>query len=418
MLKKLRLRLKREWTIFQSLPRDTRRFFGAALTYNLFDALVFTYTYAYLFSQTDSFIAVATYNTAFYITLLLGFFVTGTLLTIASSKTLFIVSSILQALSLFSVFFIPEVTMVLIVVAGSVCGLFQGIYWSVRNSVYMSFTNDDNRHYFEGLKSMLSSGSDMVLLALAGWFIATSDLFGILTKIQAYRLVGLLGVAILTVGTLFLSKATFPVLHITVLRIKKVSQHWGLFRIFIVVSAVQFALATSVPETLTLYFLGDEGMLGSLQAVFVILSALMIYILGRKTNKTHRFKLLLASALPLMLLSLSLLISQYSVLIVGYLLSMSLSNQLFWFTYFPVFSRAVEYEQTDESKQYPYILDHEIWINVSRIISTLVYVALVTHLGDVKGMFIALFLGALMQLTTALVARPLLKLQNKIKPNT
>lgn len=412
MLYRYKKRIHAEWNHFLRLPVDTRRFFGAALGYNLFDSILFTYAYAFMFAQTDSFIAVATFNVVFYVTLLAGFFVNIALLKVFASKQLFIVSGILQAASLFSIFYLPDISLATIAAVGAVCGLFQGIYWSVRNSVYLSFTNDDNRHYYEGLKTTLSSSGDMVLLALAGWFIAKSETFALLTKLEAYRFVGLFGVAVLIISTWFLRQTAFPPMRISRARIGTMSKQWWLFRGFVLVSAVQFALVISVPETITLHFLGDEGVLGSMQSLFVLLSAMLIYFLGRKAKKQHRFHLLLASALPLMLLSLSLLFSQHVVLIIGYLLVMYLSNQLFWFVYFPIFSRAIEYETTEETKQYPYVLDHEIWINVSRVMTTLVYIALVQFLGDVRGMFIALALGALMQLATALIAKPLLLIQN------
>jgi hypothetical protein len=106
------------------------------------------------------------------------------------------------------------------------------------------------------------------------------------------------------------------------------------------------------------------------------------------------------------------MMTQTPLVVIGFLLSLSVSNQLFWFTYFPIFSRAVEYEEANESKQYAYILDHEIWINVSWVAAIIMYVVLVEKLDGLQGMFVALAIGAITQVATALIARPLLALQN------
>lgn len=411
-MNKLKHRIITEWSHFQLLPKNTQRFFAAAIAYNIFDSIMFTFAYAYMFSQTDSFIAVAIFNIAFFITLLLGFFANIPLLKRYNPKHLFVASSILQGLSLFSVFFYGQTTLATIAFAGLLCGFFQGIYWSVRNSAYIYFTNDDNRHYFEGLKSMLQNGHDLIMLSVAGWFIASSEIVSTINKITAYRIVGLAGLAVLVLGTFYLRGVTFPAITISNIRLRKPSKQWQLFRVLVVVSAIQFALAMSVPETITLHLLGHEGVLGTLQSLFVVISAVAMYAIGRKATKGHRFHLLLASAIPLLTFSILLMLSQHPFIVISFLLSLSVSNQLFWFTYFPIFSRAVEYEQADESKQYAYVLDHEVWINVSRIGAIVMYVVLVQQLDGLQGMFVALAIGALTQVATALIARPLVALQN------
>ncbi|PIY80627.1 MAG: hypothetical protein COY80_01960 [Candidatus Pacebacteria bacterium CG_4_10_14_0_8_um_filter_42_14] len=379
----------------------------------IFDALLYTYAYAFMFSKTESFIAVAIYNIAFYITMVGGFYVNGLLLRVFSSKQLHIWSSILQALAILAIFFFPTINLLTIGVAGLLSGFFSGIYWAMRNTVYLFFTTDENRHYFEGLRVLLGTSSNTLLVAAAGWFIATSEVFSFMSKTLAYQFVGVFGVLIMVVGTLQLLRVSFPKISVKKLRPTKITPQWKLFRIFILVSAVQFTLTMTVPETIILYFLGNEGVLGTLQAIFIIFSTTIIYFLGRKSSKHHRVHILLASAVPLALISGLVLFFHNPILIILYLLIMNISDRLFWFVYFPIFSRAVEYETTNSDEEYAYILDHEILIDFSRVVTTLLYILLIQYFGDVNGMFIALAGGALMQVLTVAVARPLLRMQNQ-----
>ena len=405
-------RLQREWYVFHQLSLDSRRFFFSTLGYMIFDALLFTYAYAFMFSQTESFIAVAVYNIAFYVAIMIGFYINALLLRIFTSKQLYIWSSILQALAILAIFFFPSITLITLALAGLLSGFFAGIYWGMRNTVYLSFTTDENRHYFEGLRVLVGSSSNTLLVAASGWFIAASGSFSFMSKTLAYQFVGLFGVLIMVVGTLQPLRVSFPKISVKKLRPTKISPQWKLFRIFILVSAVQFTLTMTVPETIVLHFLGNEGILGTLQAIFIIFSTTLIYFLGRKSSKHHRIQILLASAVPLAMISGLVLFFHNPILIILYLLIMNLSDRLFWFVYFPIFSRAIEYETSDSDEEYAFVLDHEICIETSRVITTLLYIGLIQYFGDVNGMFIALAGGALMQVATALVARPLLRMQN------
>ena len=406
-------RLKREWQVFQQLSLDSRRFFFSTLGYMIFDAILFTYAYAFMFSKTESFIAVAVYNIAFFAALLLGFYINALLLRIFTSKQLYIWSSVLQSLAVLAIFFFPTINLITIGVAGVLSGSFAGIYWGMRNTLYLSFTTDENRHYFEGLRVLLGASSNTLLVAAAGWFIASSEAFSFLSKTLSYQFVGLFGVLIMVVGTLQLLRVSFPKISVKKLRPTKITPQWKLFRIFILVSAIQSIISMTVPETIVLHFLGNEGILGTLQAIFIIFSTTLIYFIGRKSSKNHRIQILLASAVPLAMISGLVLFFHNPILIILYLLIMSLGDRLFWFVYFPIFSRAVEYETTDSDEEYAYILDHEVWTNISRVITILLYIGLIKYFGDVNGMFIALAAGALMQIMTAVMARPLLRMQNR-----
>lgn len=415
MFRTLLLRLQREWHVFNSLSLDSRRFFLSTLGYMIFDAILFTYAYAFMFSKTESFIAVAVYNIAFFTSLLLGFYINAVLLRIFTSKQLYIWSSLLQSLAILAVFFFPEINLATIGIAGILSGTFAGIYWAMRNTLYLSFTTDENRHYFEGLRVLVGASSNTLLLAVAGWFIASSEAFSFMSKTLSYQIVGVFGVLIMIIGTLQLLRVSFPKISVKKLRPTKITPQWKLFRVFILVSAVQFMITSTVPETMVLHFLGNEGVLGTLQAIFIVFSTLVIYFLGRKSSKHHRIHILFSSAIPLALISGLVLFFHNPILIILYLLIMNLSDRLFWFVYFPIFSRAIEYETTNSDEEYAYILDHEVWMNISRVITILLYIWLIHYFGDVNGMFIALAGGALMQVATALVARPLLKMQNQQK---
>lgn len=406
----IKQKIAHELLTFHSLENKTKRFLISAIGYTVADILLFTFGYALIFQRTGSVTAAAVFNLAFYLTLLIGFYINGKLLSGFPAKPLFILGGLLQGSVITSMFFLPPSEFWQIGIFGLIYGLPLGIYWGNRNRLYLYFTNNNNRHYFEGLRRLIGDPLTAISPLVAGWFIVfyTHSVIDA-NKLPAYQLVGVFGLALLAFSMIGLIKIPFPRFTVTTLKVPRLTKHWQIFRWFVIISSFQFALVLALPEVLTLKYLGNEGILGTLKMLFVIFSALIVYILGRRTQAKSRLSILKLSAWPLIIAAGLVLIKTSPITITIYLLTMAISDSIFWFVYFPIMSRAIE-KETENNKQveYAYILDHEIWINIGRIVATLGYFFLVYALGDEQGMMLAIFIGGIMQIIGFLVAKKML----------
>ena len=400
-------KIAHEINVFNQLENSTKSFLFSLVGYGVSDILLFTFGYALIFLKTNSVIAVGVFNLAFYLTIIAGFYLNGMLLTKISAKRLFIGGGLAQGLVMSSLFFIPISKLWQVAIFGLIYGVPLGIYWGNRNRLYLYFTNDHNRHYFEGLRRLISDPLTAVGPLLAGWSIVFfQNLNQNSGKTIGYQLIAIISLSILTVSMFALKKLRFPKLQVNTYKLNKISHDWRLFRYFVIISSFQFALVLSLPEILTLKYLGNEGVLGTLKMSCIILASLMLYVLGKRAQAKARLGILKLSALPLIMAAGLVFLKTNPITIIIYLLTMAVSDSVFWFVYFPILSKAVEKETVNNAElEYAYIFDHEIWINLGRTIATLSYFFVVYVWGDHRGIMSAIVAGAIMQLVGLSLAK-------------
>lgn len=396
----LKQKIAHEINVFNQLETNTKSFLLSLIGYGISDVLLFTFGYALIFLKTNSVIATGVFNLSFYLTMILGFYLNGLLLAKIPVKQLFIGGGLTQGLIMTSLFFIPISKLWQVATFGLFYGIPLGIYWGNRNRLYLYFTNDHNRHYFEGLRRLISDPLTAIGPLIAGWSIVFfQNLNQNSGKTISYQLIAVISLSILTIGMFALAKLSFPQFTVSTYNLKKISQNWRLFRYFVIISSFQFAFVLSLPEVLTLKYLGNEGVLGTMKMSCVILASFMLYVLGKRTQANSRLGILKLSALPLVAAAGLVFLKTNPFTVTIYLLTMAISDSVFWFVYFPILSQAVEKETANNKQlEYAYIFDHEIWINLGRVIATLGYFFVVYIWGDHLGIMLAIVAGAIMQL--------------------
>ncbi len=410
----LKNRLKRELSIFNQLRPDVRKLVLSIFCQIIANSLIFVFANAYLFVSTNNISAVAVFNLGLFLMILVGFYLNAFLAKFIEVRHIFVPALVLQGASLAILFLFETLSLGSIFGVGLVVGLAVGLYWSNRNFIYPTLTQDRERDYIAGITTLVGNISGVVLPLVAGWLIVwarTKPSFG---ADGAYMVIVGFGVLILFMGAFFLNQIQkFPTLKVTHFWPQKISLDWKLFRSFVLFSTVQMAVGSTVVEAITLSFLGDEGALGLIKSVLAIVAGTVIYVLGRKMQPKDRFKLLLTSALFLVVGVLLVLVnfSQFSLMF--YIVAITLAANIFWFVYIPIMSKAVEMQ--DEGlieDNYVYVLDHEVFINLGRVVSMLFILFVFHYLDDKSGIIVVIAAGAVAQALGMMAARKLIRLQS------
>lgn len=412
-------RLKRELSIFQQLEPDTRKLILSNFCQNIANTLIFVFANAYMFISTNNMSSVAVFNLGLYITLLIAFYLNAFLSKFINIRYIFIPSLVIQGASLSILFLFQTLTLWNIFQIGLVSGFGFGFYWANRNFIYPALTKDSERDYISGLGGLVANASGVILPLIAGSLIVWAKTSPQLDVEEAYKLIMLFGILVLILGSFFLTKIkNFPIPKITSLRPKKISTDWKLFRIFILAASIQGAVSMTVIEVATLVFLGDEGVLGIIKSVLAIITGIAMYFIGRKMKPSDRFKILFFGILPLLTATSLLLLWFNQISLIIYLVAMSFSSSIFWFIYFPLYSKAVEIQDQGKMEDnYAYVIDHELFINIGRISATLFFLFAFHYWGNTKGLIIVTSLGAIAQLISLFISRRLIGLHNIYSAN-
>ena len=412
----LKDRLRRELSIFNQLRPDVQKLVLSIFCQIIANNLIFVFANAYLFISTNNISSVAIFNLGVYIAIFLGFYLNTYLIRFISVRKIFIPASVLQSASLVILFLFKTLSLWSIFGVGLVVGLSSGLYWGNRNFIYPTLTEDRERDYISGINTLVGNLSGVVLPLIAGWLIVWARIQPNLDATYAYIAIMSFGVVVLFIGTIFLNMIKeFPAPTITFRLPKKVSDNWKLFRIFVLASTMQMAVGATVMEVITLSFIGDEGVLGVVKSALAILVGVVIYVIGRKMRPKDRFKLLVFSTLPL-LITASLLMIQFSQLtLMLYIVAMIFSGNIFWFVYIPLMSKSTEMQGEGLMEDnYAYILDHEFFIDLGRIISMLFILFAFYYWDEKTSLVVVIAAGAILHVFGLMAARKLIRWQNLV----
>ncbi len=394
----LRKLLSNELNMFRKLSVHARHLAASIMLYEIADIGIYIFAYAFLFQKTSNFAAAATFNMGLYITLPFAYILTAFLLKKFSLRQISLVGLVGQGLTLCSLFFIPNLTLMTMFIIGLILGIPMGLYWSCRLFLYTSEVPNSQRDYFSGITQSFSSVMKVAIPMVFGWLIASAPALGF-SKLSAYQLIAIIGTLSFVASGIALHPT--PTLHpkITQIFLHKPSKRWNWFRLFIFAGSIEFTIAIAIPESLTLRYLGNEAVLGTVFAALNILGGLSLYIFGRIVNTAHRTKILFLSLVPLVLSTFLMLADFSRTTIIIYFLADMIFNTFFWFIYFPLLSNEVETDtKNDLAKSYPYYVDHEIFINGGRIMMSLIYLWLTGTFATDMAITFTVLIGAFSQI--------------------
>jgi YQGE family putative transporter len=119
---------------------------------------------------------------------------------------------------------------------------------------------------------------------------------------------------------------------------------------------------------LVLLLLGNEGILGSVNSLGALFSALIIYQIGKKSLSHHR---LYVFAMGILLLIIGAGIFTYypaSFGVVAYVVGVTMAVNFTWSSYSPMLMGVIDqYTPTKKQNRFKYIVDHEIFLNLGRL---------------------------------------------------
>jgi YQGE family putative transporter len=165
----------------------------------------------------------------------------------------------------------------------------------------------------------------------------------------------------------------------------------------------------TAPALLVLMLVGKEGTLGAILAAGGIVSALLLYGLGRTTRPEHRV-VVLGIGISLFLfgsLVNTALFNPAGVLV--FMICIVLAKPTLEWSYFPIQMQVIDMVTPVENRsRYTYIFSHELGLYVGRFLGCSLFLYLAIHVSDVMALRIALPSIAAIQLLALPLAKRLL----------
>jgi YQGE family putative transporter len=139
----------------------------------------------------------------------------------------------------------------------------------------------------------------------------------------------------------------------------------------------------TAPVMLVMKLVGSEGALGIIQSTGAFLSAILLYILGRKTNAGDRLKIFIAG-LSLFLFGSIVNATMHSAEgVIFFLFCLAFSRPLLDLAYSPILLDVIEFVSLKEKRnKFAYIFNHELGICIGRLFGCSIFLMFSTYVNE------------------------------------
>ena len=400
-----------EIKLFFSQPKNTRFLLLTSLLYAFVLPVVDIFVAAYIMRNSSDVGRVMTYQLTVYSGIPVTFLINGYLLNKINPGKLYAFGMLLSGVSMLIMTSLPELNFVGIAIAGLVMGMSFGFFWANRDYLVLICTNDLNRNYYYGLETFFNTLTFVVVPVSVGWFIQSAQGISWLKNINsAYQVVIYIVIVITVFASILVTngtyrkpaKARFVYFRYNMLWYKMlcVAASKGLVQGFIV----------TAPAMLIMKIVGDEGTLGIVQSVSSLLTALLMYMIGRFSKPAHRLRIYAVAVLLFVIGTLinSIYFNVVSVFI--FLLLMIVARPMFDLAYFPLQMRVIDFLKDIENRnEYSYIFSHECGLYIGRLLGCGTFIFITYAISDNAALIFTLPLVTILQALFYFVVRHISK---------
>jgi len=395
--------------------------------------LILTNTiYAFVLPVIDIFVAsyimrnsndpskVILYQLAIYVGIPITFFINGYLLNKVNIKRLFSLGMILSGISMVFMMSLKEINYTGIAIAGLIMGMSFGLYWANRDYLVLATTKDKTRNFYYGLETFLYTIIASIVPVMIGWFLMSGN--GGEGQVSndgvnaAYKVITMIvfGITILASIVFHFGKYEKPksekFLYFTFHKL------WKKMLQLAVLKGLAQGFIVTAPAMLMMKFFNSEGALGSAISIGAVISAIVMLILGKISKPKHRLTIFSVGLICFFLASFfnGLLFNTTGVIIFMFLLL--IARPVLDIAYFPIQLKVIDIlSEIENRNEFSYILNHEFGLFVGRFIGASTFLVIAFYINTDIALRYALLIIGVLQLLSILIAKQLLKQQNKLE---
>lgn len=386
--------LKKEITYFsENITGNVRKVFVSNIFKTISSPLVTTFLNAFIWRISGSVVDVVIYNIGLFIFLPIAFYINGLLLKYIHIRKLIAWGAIFSGISSTAFIFFGYSNSIAIFLYGCIWGLGNGFYWANRNYLELKETYKEVRLYFYGFLSSFSSITNIIVPLFAGWFIVFGSFSHLYSQKHAYWIIFTISFILMFLCGRGILYGTFesPVPDKITL---KTTSFFNKRRILNIAGG--FVDGTPFISTLLILFvLGNEGVLGSITALVSIVTAIAIYLYGRKGKQTSELRVIVASSVLMLISGFCLIVLPLKIGIISYVLLYGIASSFLNMLITPIlFSLSEDEMSNNTTSRYSFIFDNELFLNIGRLLSLFIVIGFTLLVSSITALIYSqIFIG-------------------------
>lgn len=404
-------KLRREYEHFLSFPHSMRVLLLTNLIYAFVLPVIDIFVGAYVMRNTQDPKMVVIYQLAVYTGIPVTFLVNGFLLQYINIKRLYSAGMLLSGISMAVMMALGKLGLLGVGVAGFMMGMSFGLFWANRDFLALSTTNDSNRNYYYGLETFFYTNTYVVVPMLIGWFIEGTGLRGWFggDRNTAYQIVTAVVFLLTILSSVLVHCGRFENPTESKFIFFRYHWLWNRMQVLAILKGLAQGYIVTAPAMLVMRLVGQEGALGTIQAVGGVLSAFLLYAIGRTTKPKHRI-LIFAIGLALFAiggLANALLYNATGVLL--FMICLLLARPLHDIAYFPIQMQVIDTVSAIENRnKFAYIFNQEFGFFIGRLTGCGLFILLANTISDTFALRYALLIIGVVQLLSIWLASRIL----------
>ncbi len=407
-----------EYKFFLTMPCPMRVLLVTNMIYAFVLPVIDLFVAAYIMRNSNNSTLVVIYQLTVYTGIPFTFLINGVLLRKIKISNLYSFGMLLSGASMIFMMSLGEINAAGVAIAGLIMGCSFGFFWANRDFLALNTTNDGNRNYYYGLETFFYTLTAIVVPFFIGWFITHSkgiEWVGDNTN-HAYQIV----TGIVFLLTIFSSwvihqeKFQNPVQKKFVYY--KFDKLWYKMLSLASLKGIAQGYIVTAPAILIMTLVGDENSLGIIQSVSGIVTAVVLYFLGRIAKSRHRIYIFAVGISIFLIGTLTNGILFSAIGVIVFMVCKVLFQPLHDIAYFPIQMKVIDVVSKKENRsEYAYIFNHEFGLYVGRFIGLGVFILLAYYVSETFALKYALIIIALLQVIAIPVAKHIIKEANKLE---
>ncbi len=390
-------KLTTELNFFKTHPLGMRMLLLTNLIYGLVGPIIELFIGAYIMRNSSDISLVVIFQLAVYTGIPLTFMLNGFLLNRIPIAWLYSLGMLLSGVSMFSMMWLDKLDTLGVFFAGLIMGLSYGFFWANRDFLALNTTNDSNRNYYYGIETFFYTTTGIVVPLAAGAFIVAADLngwFGGAVNVAYYILTAAVFAMSMFASVLvhrggFQNPKRAPFLFL------KFDKLWNKMLGLAALKGVAQGYIVTAPTMLILTLVGKEGSLGLIQGIAAVVSAILLYVLGRVTFPKHRL-LIYGIGCGLFVLGAlfnAVLFSAPGVIL--FMMCLLFARPLLDIAYFPTQLKVIDVVAKKENRnEFAYIFNHELGLYLGRLFGCGLFIVLARYVSEYVALRFALLVIA------------------------
>jgi YQGE family putative transporter len=405
--------LTSEYNFFLTMPHNMRVLLVTNMIYAFVLPVIEIFVSAYIMRSLNDSKIVAIYQLTVFTGIPLVFLINGYLLNRIKVATLYSFGMLLSGVSMLIMMMLDDLSLVGVGFSGILMGISIGFFWANRDFLALNTTNDSNRNYYYGLETFFYTLTAILVPAAIGAFFTFSAGRGWFNGnvAKSYKLITI-GVFILTLlSSIVIHRGSFsnPVLKKFVYF--KFDRLWYKMLVLSGLKGLAQGYLVTLPAILVMRLVGNEGSLGLIQSISGIITAIVLYILGRVSKPNHRIYIFTAGYIIFFIGALfnGLLFSSVGVMI--FVLAKVLYQPLHDIAYFPIQMKVINLlAAKNKRSEFAYIFNHEFGLYIGRFIGLVLFIYLAYYISETVALKYSLIVIGCVQLLSIPLARHIIKL--------